>query len=453
MWSVPQPSLAPFRGRRARRAQATVEFALSAVLMVTLLTGGLILGAFANDRTLAAAGARQAARTGAALGDGLGTGLSTTDADKQISDTAVASLRNLTFGRATAILIYNPGDGPPAARPPMDTLGGIANNKGVDVLNCSGRGASLACGPAGPQGYPIDQRRREYPNERPIGVIILWTFEPPNNLFAPNKPLTESAVEWGTGEAPESSAPGAVALQPSPLPGQQTISTAGVTGDFYRIHDVNNGFFDADVTRDIPVWHQPFHVINFDPDPSLPLYTSNGTDACPPPGIDNTTHPFTNVEEPPGCNKVIAQGNGYQAGGSAPIGDATLFPVAFQASFEGTLKIGRPGTIVFTIYSDDGWIFGVGHETMSGAVPNAVPPQVLVNPPPSPLRNRAGQAYDVMACLNQPSSPAQRTFGIAFPSAGSYPFMLNYFEFRNGQLTLTIGTTLGVPIAPSGLGQ
>lgn len=421
---------------------------MSAVLLITLLTGGLIVGSFANDRQLAADGAHRAAQTAASLGDGLGTGLSTTDADKQIADSALGSLKKLTFGHVSQILIYQAAEPAPGIQP-MDTRGDLPGNGAVDTLSCSGRGPSLSCGPVGGQGFPIDQRRREYPDDRPIGVLVRWTFEPPNNIFAPNQPLTESAVQWGTGEAPEGSAPGAVALQPSPLPGAQSIQMADLTGDFYTKRDTNSGTFDADVTTDTAVWHQAFHVINFNPDPSLPLYSSNGTDACPHPGIDNFTHPFTNVEEPPACNHVVAQGNGYKAGGTPPITDSNVFPVAFQATFLGKLKIARPGSLVFTVYSDDGWIFGLGHEKLTNQAPTAVAPFTLVNPPVGPLHDRAGQFYDVIAALNTGSSPAQRTFGVNFPAPGTYPFALDYTEFADQSLTLTIGTTLGVPIAPA----
>ena len=170
-----------FRSRRARRAQATVELAISLFLLVTLMIGGTVVGAFTNDRTIAANAARQGARLAAALGDGRGTGISTTDADQQIADAVAAPSRSMAFGRVLGIMIYDPYDDV-ASRAPMNTEGniGLPGVHPRDVVSCNGeRKDALICNNHSLQQWQIQERRREYPNERPIGVKVGWRFETP----------------------------------------------------------------------------------------------------------------------------------------------------------------------------------------------------------------------------------------------------------------------------------
>src|SRR5207244_3973311 len=161
---------------------------ISLPLLVTLMTGGAIVGAFTNDRTIAANAVRQGARLAAALGDGLGTGISTTDADQQIADAVAAPSRQMAFGQVFFIEIYDPGDQALGA-PPMSTDGSEAGGQSGrnDTVYCNAeRKDKLVCNQPGSQGWPIQERRREYPDERAIGVRMAWIYRTPGGMYQSN---------------------------------------------------------------------------------------------------------------------------------------------------------------------------------------------------------------------------------------------------------------------------
>ena len=143
-------------------------------------------------------------------------------------------------------------------------------------------------------------------------------------------------------------------LVPSP-----NVSTSTILGRFFP-NPNNTGTFDVLPTA-TPVFSQYFPTILFNP----PTGTVNNL-AC---SIVNTNaRPFTDVTTDATANfkgSVIAQGNGVQAG----VGSLN----AFEAVFTGQFTVKSAGSVTFNIYSDDGFILGLGGGAtrVSGPMSNA----------------------------------------------------------------------------------
>ena len=200
-----------------------------------------------------------------------------------------------------------------------------------------------------------------------------------------------------------------------------TVSTTSVTGRFYY---GGCGSFCANVAN--PVFTQTFPTIDFNPPAgTVPNNITN---------VGVETRPFTDITTNAlgvFTGSVVAQGNGHQAGSGDLFG--------FDAVFTGTYVVAKAGDISFSFYSDDGFIFGVGNgaSRVSGA---------YSNPPSStPL-----QAYPVMGAYNQPTSPVANQVTVHFPTAGSFPYEVDYSECCGGQVSLTMASSAtghGVPPA------
>jgi RHS repeat-associated protein len=202
----------------------------------------------------------------------------------------------------------------------------------------------------------------------------------------------------------------------------ETISTTGVTGRFYS---GGCGSFCADVSQP-PLWTQSFPTIDFNPPGGTVPGNITGVGVDTRPFTDITTDAvgdFTGVD--------VAQGSGYQAG----VGSLSGFDAVFTANY----VVAGPGDVTFNFYDDDGFILGIGGGAtrVEGA---------LVNPPGStPL-----SGYPVMGAFNDPTSPAGHSITVHFPSAGTYPYEVDYSECCGGQLALTMATSTGQAIAPAG---
>jgi RHS repeat-associated protein len=202
----------------------------------------------------------------------------------------------------------------------------------------------------------------------------------------------------------------------------QVVSATTVVGEFF-LSD-GSGVFDT-LPSATPVFVQEFPVINFNP----PAGTIPGT----PSGLDDNTRPFTDVTTDLNGNftgTIVAQGNGYQAG----VGPME----AFQAVFRGTFTVASAGSVVFNFFSDDGFILGVsnGATRVSGASVNM--------PSVTPF-----DQYPVMGAVNGPNAADGNQIVVNFPTAGSYPYELDYSECCGGQLSITMTTSTassgGVP--------
>jgi len=130
-----------------------------------------------------------------------------------------------------------------------------------------------------------------------------------------------------------------------------------------------------------PVFTQTFPSINFNPAPGL----------IPgqPADINQGTRPFTDVVTDSNGNfagSIVAQGDGYQAGG---------YPlIEFQMVCTGTLTIKSAGPVTFHITDDDGMFFGVG----GGATLPTNSTNPMINPPASGLTPFSG--FPVMGSYN-----------------------------------------------------
>ena len=205
------------------------------------------------------------------------------------------------------------------------------------------------------------------------------------------------------------------------------ITIGSVDGQFFA-NTSNSGAFVAQ-PGDPVAFTQSFPVINFNP--------VTGTIPCTnPTGVGVTTRPFTDVvlQHDLSCITIPAQGNNKQAG----LGDL----YNFQAVFMGTFTLSGPSQVTFNFFSDDGWILSVGPNA-TGHQPTYVS-GTMVNPPSvGPF-----SGYSVVGSYNQASPPAQNDLVVNFPTAGVYPFELDYSECCGGELVLTL-TANSAPI-PSG---
>ena len=143
------------------------------------------------------------------------------------------------------------------------------------------------------------------------------------------------------------------------------------------------------------------------------------------------------VPNPDGtCSTQVAAGNTLQAG------TGTLS--SFEAVFTTNLTVDSAGQVTFDLFSDDGWILGLGQQAGGTAQPTYVSGQ-LSNPPSS----SAVEGFPVVGALNVPCCPTQAQVTVNFPAAGTYPMEVDYIECCGGQLALTLGTTAGTPILPT----
>ena len=183
-----------------------------------------------------------------------------------------------------------------------------------------------------------------------------------------------------------------------------------------------------------PLWSQTFPVLDFNP--------PSGSISCTPAiAVDDETRPFTDVVPQPGggCSTIVVQGNGLQAGVPNTGGpDLTSFQMTFATSF----TVSAPGNVTFNMFSDDGWVMGIG-KGPGGAQPAYVSGS-LVNPPAAtPFKN-----YAVVGSFNDVTSPAENDVVVNFPAAGTYPVELDYTESSGGQLSFTLNAN-GSTIQPA----
>ena len=93
--------------------------------------------------------------------------------------------------------------------------------------------------------------------------------------------------------------------------------------------------------------------------------------------------------------------------------------------------------MTFTITSDDGFILGVGNGAtrVSGTLTNT--------PAATAFKN-----YAVMGGVNQRSAPTPTTITVNFPTAGAYPYELDYAKGGDNKMTLTMQASAAPILAP-----
>jgi RHS repeat-associated protein/uncharacterized repeat protein (TIGR01451 family) len=208
----------------------------------------------------------------------------------------------------------------------------------------------------------------------------------------------------------------------------QPISTTPVQGNFYA-ESANAQTFVAK-PGDPAAFQQTFPTINFNPPANtIPHNVS---------GIGPTTTPFTDVTTDAVGNfvgTIAAQGNGLQAG----LGTLSNFDAVLTANF----VVSQPQDVTFKVIADDGFVLGVGGGAtrVSGA---------LTNPPASGFT--AFNGYLVVGAYNTGGATSPGTYDVTihFPSAGAFPYELDYFECCGTQLSLTM-TIVSVNTGPYNL--
>ena len=207
------------------------------------------------------------------------------------------------------------------------------------------------------------------------------------------------------------------------------ISSSTLTGQFFFTNGSCSFNTPANAT---PAWVQTFPSINFNPVgviiPGLPNNNWGGQ------------RPFTDVTVDENGNytgTIVAQGSGYQAG----VDTSTYSMQDFQAVFRGAFTVKAPGNVAFNFFSDDGFIFGAGNGAtrVSGATSNM--------PAVTPFSQ-----YPALGAYNGPAAGVGNQIVINFPTAGTYPYEVDYSECDGGGLTFTMaqGASSATGIPPTG---
>ncbi len=165
---------------------------------------------------------------------------------------------------------------------------------------------------------------------------------------------------------------------------------------------------------------QTFPTVDFNP----PTKTIVGE---PSSGPSPSTRPFTDVSTDINgdyAGTVVAQGNGLQAG----VGSLNSFDAVFNSSF----VVSKPGDVTFNVTSEDGFLFGVGNG--AGRVNGT-----YVNAPAS--NTSPFNSYPLVAADDAPGSGPPTTYPVTvhFPTAGTYSYELDYFSSSGQQLSFTLG--------------
>jgi hypothetical protein len=199
-----------------------------------------------------------------------------------------------------------------------------------------------------------------------------------------------------------------------------------------------------------PYFEQDFPVIAFNPPSGVSL-------GCVP-DANHSTRPFTDMVPTPNsygtpCGAIPKQ---YPLTGT-PTWQAGNSPLtAFRTVFTGQFYSSDSGYVTFKIWSDDGWILGVGQNT---AYPTTTPVQpyyvsgTFIPAPPqigTPWPTTTWEQYPVVGRFDQGSGgDVYVSVRVYFPEPGYYPFELDYTECYAGTpLTLLVGTTAGDIIYP-----
>ena len=212
----------------------------------------------------------------------------------------------------------------------------------------------------------------------------------------------------------------------------QAVSTTTIWARVFSSD--SSGVFKATPDQ-APLFSIPVPTINFNP----PSGTVPGNTS----GVTEYTRPMTDVTTDLNGNytgTIVLQGNGYQAGVNlGPNRDETFF----NAVFTGSFTVAAAGNASFNMFTDDGFILGIGNNATRVSGP-------LVG------TYQATTAFDnlpTVGAYNIATAPTGNTITVNFPAAGSYPFELDYSEGICCQLVVqaTMVTKTGTQgIPPTG---
>jgi RHS repeat-associated protein len=180
----------------------------------------------------------------------------------------------------------------------------------------------------------------------------------------------------------------------------------------------------------IPAFTMLVPNINFNP-PSGMIPGNNS-------GVNNNTRPFTLVTTDANGNfsgTMVAQGNGFQAG-SGSMG-------SFQDVLTGSFTVATAGNVSFNIFTDDGFLLGVG----GGATRVSGPWYNIPASGMTPFTN-----LPILEGQNTNTYPLSAAMVINFPAAGTYPFELDHDECMGFglSLNLSIGSNSTPGLPPTG---
>jgi RHS repeat-associated protein len=197
---------------------------------------------------------------------------------------------------------------------------------------------------------------------------------------------------------------------------QQPVGTTPATGNFFGEPPSQTTFVAA--PGDTAAFKQLFPTLNFNP----PAGTVQN-DAS---GVTPATRPFTDITTDTQGNytgTIPAAGKGLQAG----VGTLN----SFDAYFTANLVVTNPGDMTIQVIADDGFLFGLGGGAtrVSGDYTNAPASGV------SPFK-----AYPLVGAYNQQGQGTPQTYSFTahFPSAGEYPYELDYFSCCGPDLSLAL---------------
>ncbi|MDQ2809658.1 MAG: hypothetical protein M3Z04_22515, partial [Chloroflexota bacterium] len=239
--------------------------------------------------------------------------------------------------------------------------------------------------------------------------------------------------------APETPAPVDVVdvtlTPPAHIP---TVYVSSLDGRFFT---GNSAIFTV-ATQTPWVFSKSFSALNFNPGSMSPCTIT--------PVVNRDTRPFTDLVVTNPCVEIPAQVLGNPTA-SAGLGNLS----GFQAVFSGDLYVSEAGDITLNIYSDDGFILGLGpNRDSSGVQPSwlggtfAPPrPPTPPYPGPTPWPTTTFRNYLMMGQFNT-GGYGNAAETIRFPTAGFYPFELDYAENGAGGLSLAIEYSAGTPAPP-----
>ena len=149
--------------------QSLVETAIAAPVLLLLLLGALNIGIYVTDMLSAGTASRQGARLASLLGGGKNVtpSPSTASYDREIVQAVLASASTMVSANVTEIDIY---------QPTTNSDGSYATG-GDPADEFNGDGTAR-----GKQTFPLSARNQTLPNETPIGVRVVWTFQPPTRV-------------------------------------------------------------------------------------------------------------------------------------------------------------------------------------------------------------------------------------------------------------------------------
>ena len=208
----------------------------------------------------------------------------------------------------------------------------------------------------------------------------------------------------------------------------QPIATTPVQGNFFAESSTPTTFIAK--PGDTAAFQQSFPTINFNPPTNTVTHNVSGVGPQSVPFTDVTTDAVGNF-----AGTIVAQGNGVQAG-AGPL-------ASFDGVFAANFVVAQPGDVTFNVIADDGFLLGVG----GGASRTS---GTMVGAPASGLT--PFDSYQIVGSYNQAggSGPATYPVTIHFPSAGVYPYELDYFECCGAQMSLTM-TVVSVNTGPYNL--